>query len=131
MSALTAVPSPAQVPAARQNEGLHLQPRALNGIKRHLLSGGTDNEFMLRLAANALHAVRMPARVPILLQLGCSSLARETRSTHRFPAGRDAVAVWFGVYAQLLGAACIALSAGSCPTVPRGGYVAGGAAGVG
>ncbi|RAX45735.1 hypothetical protein DQ354_07545 [Arthrobacter sp. AQ5-06] len=54
MSTLTAVPSPGQVPAARQNARLHLQARALNGIRDHLLAGGTDNEFMLRLAGSAL-----------------------------------------------------------------------------
>jgi len=54
MSPLTAVPSPAQIPAARQNARLHLQAKALNGIKNHLVAGGTDTEFMLRLAGNAL-----------------------------------------------------------------------------
>lgn len=51
---LTAVPSPAQVPAARLNARLYLQSRALTGIKNHLQSGGTDAEFMLRLTRNAL-----------------------------------------------------------------------------
>jgi hypothetical protein len=54
MSPLPAVPSPAQIPAARQNARLHLQSKALNGIKNHLLGGGTDTEFMLRLTRNAL-----------------------------------------------------------------------------
>ncbi|TSE14995.1 hypothetical protein B1A87_002735 [Arthrobacter sp. KBS0703] len=54
MSTLTAVPSPAQVPAARQNARLHLQSRALTGIQNHLLAGGNDTEFMLRLAGSAL-----------------------------------------------------------------------------
>ena len=54
MTTLTAVPSPAQVPAARQNARLYLQSRALTGIKQHLTGGGTDTEFMLRLAGNAL-----------------------------------------------------------------------------
>lgn len=54
MSTLTAVPSPAQIPAARQNARLYLQSRALTGIKHHLLGGGKDDEFMLRLAGNAL-----------------------------------------------------------------------------
>lgn len=56
MTTLTAVPSPAQVPAARQNARLYLQARALTGIKQHLASGGSDTEFMLRLAGNALRA---------------------------------------------------------------------------
>lgn len=54
MSHLTAVPSPAHVPAACQNGRLHLQARALNGIKQHLIAGGTDHEFLLRLAGAAL-----------------------------------------------------------------------------
>ena len=54
MTILTAVPSPAQVPAARQNARLYLQSRALTGIRQHLLGGGSDTEFMLRLAGNAL-----------------------------------------------------------------------------
>jgi hypothetical protein len=54
MPNLTAVPSPAQIPAARQNARLYLQSRALTGIKQHLLGGGRDTEFMLRLAGNAL-----------------------------------------------------------------------------
>lgn len=54
MSQLTAVSSPSQVPAARQNARLYLQARALNGIKNHLLGGGTDTEFMLRLTRSAL-----------------------------------------------------------------------------
>lgn len=54
MTPLTSVPSPAQVPAARQNARLYLQARALNGIKNHLLGGGTDTEFMLRLTRSAL-----------------------------------------------------------------------------
>jgi hypothetical protein len=54
MTALTAVPSPAQIPAARQNARLYLQSRALTGIRQHLQCGGTDTEFMLRLAANTL-----------------------------------------------------------------------------
>lgn len=54
MTTLTAVPSPAQIPAARQNARLHLQSRALTGIKQHLTNGGSDTEFMLRLAGNAL-----------------------------------------------------------------------------
>lgn len=54
MSPLTAVPSPAQVPAARSNARLYLQARALNGIKNHLLAGGTDTAFMLRLASSTL-----------------------------------------------------------------------------
>jgi hypothetical protein len=54
MTTLTAVPSPAQIPAARQNARLYLQSRALTGIKQHLTSGGSDTEFMLRLAGNAL-----------------------------------------------------------------------------
>ncbi|MET4144203.1 hypothetical protein [Arthrobacter sp. UYCo732] len=54
MSHLTVVPSPAQIPAARQNARLHLQSRALTGIQQHLLAGGTDHEFMLRLATAAL-----------------------------------------------------------------------------
>jgi hypothetical protein len=54
MTTLTAVPSPAQIPAARKNARLYLQSRALTGIKQHLLGGGSDTEFMLRLAGNAL-----------------------------------------------------------------------------
>lgn len=54
MTTLTAVPSPAQIPAARQNARLYLQSRALTGIRQHLVSGGSDTEFMLRLAGNAL-----------------------------------------------------------------------------
>ncbi|QOT19349.1 hypothetical protein [Paenarthrobacter sp. YJN-5] len=54
MTTLTAVPSPAQIPAVQQNATLYLQSRALTGIKQHLLAGGTDTEFMLRLASNAL-----------------------------------------------------------------------------
>lgn len=54
MTTLQALPSPAQIPAARQNARLHLQSRALTGIKHHLLAGGTDTEFMLRLAGSAL-----------------------------------------------------------------------------
>lgn len=54
MSNLAAVPSPSQLPAARQNARLHLQSRALTGIKHHLQGGGADREFMLRLAKNAL-----------------------------------------------------------------------------
>lgn len=65
MTTLTAVPSPAQVPAARQNARLYLQARALTGIKQHLTSGGSDTEFMLRLAGNALR-VAAPATSPDL-----------------------------------------------------------------
>ncbi|GAA4034677.1 hypothetical protein GCM10023063_18540 [Arthrobacter methylotrophus] len=54
MTTLTAVPSPAQIPAARQNARLYLQSRALTGIKQHLLGGGSDTEFMIRVAGNAL-----------------------------------------------------------------------------
>lgn len=53
---LTAVPSPAQLPTAGQNARLHLQSRALTGIKHHLQGGGTDTEFMIRLARNALRS---------------------------------------------------------------------------
>ncbi|MBG0738981.1 hypothetical protein IV500_06030 [Paeniglutamicibacter antarcticus] len=54
MTTLTAVPSPAQVPAARQSARLYLQSRALTNIRQHLLAGGTDTAFMLRLAGSAL-----------------------------------------------------------------------------
>ncbi|ACL41971.1 hypothetical protein Achl_4020 (plasmid) [Pseudarthrobacter chlorophenolicus A6] len=54
MSPLAVVPSPAQMPAARQNARLYLQARALTGIQKHLNAGGTDTEFMLRLASHAL-----------------------------------------------------------------------------
>lgn len=54
MTTLQAVPTPAQIPAARHNARLYLQARALTGIKHHLLGGGTDTEFMLRLAGSAL-----------------------------------------------------------------------------
>ncbi|WP_422758943.1 hypothetical protein [Paenarthrobacter sp. C1] len=63
MTTLTAVPSPAQIPAAQQNATLYLQSRALTGIKQHLLAGGTDTEFMLRLASNALRETS-PEDVP-------------------------------------------------------------------
>ena len=71
MTNLTAVPSPAQVPAARQNARLYLQTRALTGIRQHLLGGGSDTEFMLRLAANALRET-VPAG-------GSGSIDLETR----------------------------------------------------
>jgi hypothetical protein len=36
------------------NARLYLQARALNRIKNHLLAGGTDTDFMLRLAGSTL-----------------------------------------------------------------------------
>lgn len=90
MSTLTAVPSPAQVPAARQNARLHLQSRALTGIQNHLLAGGNDTEFMLRLAGSALrNSAAALARISASLRLKRHTRGLEAIHRHLTVGGTD------------------------------------------
>lgn len=43
-------------PANRARADLHLAAQALTGIRGHLNGGGTDTDFMLRLASSALRS---------------------------------------------------------------------------
>lgn len=89
MTILTAVPSPAQIPAARQNARLYLQSRALNGIKQHLLGGGSDTEFMLRLAGNALRETALPAGASTDLETRRHTRGLEALRRHLTVGGTD------------------------------------------
>lgn len=89
MNPLTAVPSPAQVPAASQNARLYLQARALNGIKNHLLTGGTDDEFMLRLASSALPATATGSDDRFAAELRRHTRGLEALRRHLTVGGKD------------------------------------------
>lgn len=65
-------------PSNRASADLHLLAGALSGIRRHLQSGGSDNDFMLRLAATALRT----GSATISSGSASTDLVRHSRGLH-------------------------------------------------